>query len=167
MATLASLQRRHLLSIPFENLDIHWGQRITLDTRAFYDKIVAGGRGGFCYELNGLFNELLRQIGFETRLVSARVFRDDGSLGPEFDHAAIIVDLDKTDYLVDVGFGDFATEPLSVSTNGVQNAGFDSFKIEIGEADALIVSKRINDVWVRQYSFGKKARHLYLFRGMD
>ena len=75
LGTLSRLQHRHLMSIPFENLDIHWGQRIVLDTEAFYDKIVTGGRGGFCYELNGLFNELLQQIGFTTRLVSAQVFR--------------------------------------------------------------------------------------------
>ena len=64
---------------------------IVLNTAAFYRKIVDEGRGGFCYELNGLFDELLRYVGFKTRLISARVFREDGTTGPEFDHAAIIV----------------------------------------------------------------------------
>src|SRR5687768_18366679 len=60
---LRSLQRSHLLNVPFENLDIHWKRPIVLDTKKFYDKIVGERRGGFCYELNGLFNDLLREIG--------------------------------------------------------------------------------------------------------
>src|SRR5688572_25727353 len=89
LATLRSLQRAHLATVPFENLDIHWHHPIVPDTTKFYDKIVSRGRGGFCYELNGLFNELLRAIGYATRIVSARVF--NGTIhGPEFDHAAII-----------------------------------------------------------------------------
>ena len=70
---LRRLHRMHLLSIPFENLDIHWKRPIVVDVEAFYRKIVDHNRGGFCYELNGLFNALLRELGFETRLLSARV----------------------------------------------------------------------------------------------
>jgi len=62
--TLRLLQRQHLLNVPFENLDIHWKRPIVLDTDKFYQKIVEGKRGGFCYELNGMFNELLCDIGF-------------------------------------------------------------------------------------------------------
>src|SRR5829696_1058975 len=50
LATLKSLQRSHMLAVPFENLDIHWQRPITLDINNFYAKIVAGRRGGFCYE---------------------------------------------------------------------------------------------------------------------
>ncbi|MEM9648825.1 MAG: arylamine N-acetyltransferase, partial [Bacteroidota bacterium] len=70
--TLFQLQRAHLLSVPFENLDIHYGIPITLDTNSFFDKIVERGRGGFCYELNGLFNHLLNELGFKSKLISAR-----------------------------------------------------------------------------------------------
>ncbi|MEP6788502.1 MAG: arylamine N-acetyltransferase, partial [Acidobacteriota bacterium] len=66
--TLRLLQLQHLLHVPFENLDIHWKRPIVLDTDRFYEKIVINGRGGFCYELNGLFNELLIAIGFHTHL---------------------------------------------------------------------------------------------------
>ena len=88
LAGLKLLQRQHLLNVPCENLDIHWRRLIGLDTTAFFHKIVEENRGGFCYELNGLFNELLREMGFETRLLSARVTGKDGELGPEYDHAA-------------------------------------------------------------------------------
>src|SRR5215211_8900807 len=110
---LRSLQRSHLLYVPFENLDIHWKRPIVLDTQKFYAKIVREKRGGFCYELNGLFNELLRDLGFRTRLVSARVFSArEGGHGPEYDHAAIVVTTGDEEYLTDVGFGAFSAEPL-------------------------------------------------------
>lgn len=86
--SLKLLQRSHLLTVPFENLDIHLKRPIVLDVERFYEKIVEQGRGGFCYELNGLFNELLRSLGFTTRLISGRVFSGT-THGPEFDHAAI------------------------------------------------------------------------------
>ena len=64
-ATLCQLHRAHLLAAPFENLDIHLGRPIVLDQDALFDKIVRRRRGGFCYELNGLFALLLRELGFE------------------------------------------------------------------------------------------------------
>ena len=62
-SSLAELHERHLLSVPFENLDTHMGTRIELEIPWLYDKIVTRRRGGFCYELNGLFAELLRSLG--------------------------------------------------------------------------------------------------------
>src|SRR5687767_8585510 len=112
-STLALLQRRHLLTVPFENLDIHWQRPILINTARFYEKIVEKRRGGFCYELNGLFNELLRHLGYDTRLVSARVF-GGREHGPDFDHAAIIATIGVQEYLVDVGFGSFTAEPLRI-----------------------------------------------------
>jgi N-hydroxyarylamine O-acetyltransferase len=69
--SLRLLQRQHLLSVPFENLDIHWKRPIKVDVEKFYEKIVVNRRGGFCYELNGLFHELLKSLGFVSRMVSA------------------------------------------------------------------------------------------------
>jgi N-hydroxyarylamine O-acetyltransferase len=71
---LAALHRSHILNIPFENLDIHYGRKIILDLNQIEQKIIANRRGGFCYELNGLFGALLSQLGFEVKLISARVF---------------------------------------------------------------------------------------------
>src|SRR4051794_25362765 len=69
---LRALHRAHLHAVPFENLDIHLGRPIRLDPGAFFRKIVGERRGGFCYELNGLFAELLAALGFEVSLLSAR-----------------------------------------------------------------------------------------------
>ncbi|WP_109506923.1 arylamine N-acetyltransferase family protein [Nocardioides speluncae] len=107
-SSLAELQERHLLSVPFENLDTHMDTRIVLEIPWLYDKIVERRRGGFCYELNGLFAELLRDLGFRVDLMAARVF-GGGRLGPPFDHLTLLVD---DAWLVDVGFGAFSLHPL-------------------------------------------------------
>src|SRR5215213_9188134 len=90
-AALRELHRAHLLAVPFENLDIHLGRPIVLEQQALFDKIVTRWRGGFCYELNGLFALLLRDLGFNVTLLAAGVARADGSFGPEFDHLTLLV----------------------------------------------------------------------------
>src|SRR5262249_42653824 len=111
LETLRDLHRAHLLSTPFENLDIHASCPIVLDARHLYEKIVRRGRGGFCYELNGLFALLLRELGFRVTLLSAGVARDAGGFGPDFDHLALRVEL-ETAWLADVGFGE-SFDPVS------------------------------------------------------
>src|SRR5215475_14254215 len=76
---LTELQNSHLFSVPFENLDIHLGRRIDLSNS--YDKIVNHKRGGFCYELNGTFFQLLKVIGFDVKLISARVRNKEMGFG--------------------------------------------------------------------------------------
>lgn len=119
ITALRVLQERHLAVVPFENLSIHLGEPIVLDIGALFDKIVRRRRGGFCYELNGLFAALLRELGFDATLRSARVFRQDGALGPPFDHAGIRVELDEP-WLADVGFGRFSRFPLRLSATEAQ-----------------------------------------------
>lgn len=114
LATLRHLQERHLATVPFENLSIHLGEPVSLDEDALFDKIVRRRRGGFCYELNGLFAALLRSLGYDVSLHAAQVFRPDGTPGPPLDHAAIVVSLDEQ-WLVDVGFGRFSRHPLRLS----------------------------------------------------
>jgi N-hydroxyarylamine O-acetyltransferase len=114
LASLRHLQERHLTAVPFENLSSHLGEPVELDEEALFGKIVRRRRGGFCYELNGLFVTLLRELGYDASLHAAQVFRDGGTLGPPLDHAAIVVSLDEP-WLVDVGFGRFARHPLRLS----------------------------------------------------
>jgi N-hydroxyarylamine O-acetyltransferase len=162
---LRLLQRSHLLAVPFENLDIHWKRPITIDTGKFYEKIVGERRGGFCYELNGLFNELLRDVGFQTRLVSARVFNGT-DFGPEYDHAAMIVTIGELEYLADVGFGDFTAEPLRLVPDIEQADREGVFVIRRGEYSILEVAKRADDGWLPEYSFSLFGRDLSEFAGM-
>jgi len=164
-ASLQLLERSHLLSVPFENLDIHWKRPITLDTTKFYDKIVVESRGGFCYELNGLFNELLRSIGFQTRLVSARVFTGE-TYAPEFAHAAIIVTIGELEYLADVGFGDFTAEPLQFLPDLEQEDREGIFVIRRADDGYFRVSKKAADVWIPQYIFTPFGRDISEFAEM-
>ncbi len=113
--TLRNLMQSHLFNVPFENLDIHYGTRIRIPDS--FNKIVLKKRGGFCYELNSLFYSLLRYIGYEVRLVSARVYDGTSDFGPEFDHMAIIASFEGREYLIDVGFGEFAFNPLPLEMN--------------------------------------------------
>lgn len=162
---LRLLQRSHLLTVPFENLDIHWKRPIVLDVAKFYQKIVDEKRGGFCYELNGLFNELLRSLGFKTRLISARVFNGTEH-GPEFDHAAIIVTIGDDEYLADVGFGEFSTEPLRFSLGAEQHDPAGVFLIRRFDDEYFEVAKRDGDGWKSEYIFKDVARELSEFTEM-
>jgi arylamine N-acetyltransferase len=109
-STLRSLQVAHLLNVPFENLSIHSGEPIVLDDDALFRKIVENRRGGFCYELNGLFAALLRGLGFDVSMLAAEVAKDGGGFSPNFEHMALMVTLAEP-WLVDVGFGDSFWSP--------------------------------------------------------
>ncbi len=108
--TLAGLQRAHMLTVPFENLDIHLGRRLVLDRAANYDKIVRRRRGGWCYELNGMFSWLLEELGFRVTLLASRVEGATGA-GREFAHLLLLVHLDRP-YIADVGFGESSLDPI-------------------------------------------------------
>lgn len=162
---LSLLQRSHLLTVPFENLDIHWKRPIVVDTVKFYEKIVEGKRGGFCYELNGLFNELFVSLGFKTRIISARVFNGIEH-GPEYDHAAVIVTFKDEEYLADVGFGDFTAEPLRFVLHEEQQDATGTFVIRRFDDEYLEVAKRDGDGWKSQYIFKDIARDLSEFAEM-
>src|SRR5437879_10285132 len=150
--TLRSLHRAHLFAVPFENLDISYGRRIVLDEDALVRKVVEEHRGGFCYELNGAFAALLRELGFDVTLLSARVSRTDGSMSPEFDHLTLRVDLEEP-WLVDVGFGDLFQEPLLLKPNLEQHRGDDVFRI-VESGERLAVQRLEPDgSWKPEYSF--------------
>jgi N-hydroxyarylamine O-acetyltransferase len=163
--SLRLLQRAHLLAVPFENLDIHWKRPIELDIDAFYRKVVEERRGGFCYELNGLFDELLRSLGFTTRLISARVFNGT-SHGREYDHAAIIVTIGEEEYLADVGFGDFSAEPLRFVLGEQQRDDNGTFIIRRFDDEYLEVAKKMTGEWKSEYIFKEIARDLSEFAEM-
>jgi N-hydroxyarylamine O-acetyltransferase len=165
LESLRFLQRGHLLAVPFENLDIHWKRPIVLDLEKFRTKIVTERRGGFCYELNGLFNELLRSIGFKTKLISARVYNGTDH-GPEFDHAAIIVDIDDNAYLADVGFGAFAAEPLRMALGEIQNDPNGAFVVRRYNEEYIEIAKREKAAWRSEYIFQKVERALSEFEEM-
>jgi N-hydroxyarylamine O-acetyltransferase len=163
--TLRAIHRAHLLAVPFENLDIALGRKIVLDEEGLLRKIVERRRGGFCYELNGAFAALQRSLGFQVTLLSARVARDEGGEGPEFDHLCLRVDLEEP-WLADVGFGESFLEPLRIQTNVEQSDPAGIFRIA-PHGDRLHLEKmELDSGWKRQYSFTLRSRSLQEFAGM-
>jgi len=153
--TLRGLQRAHLLTVPFENLDIGLKRPIRLDEESLWDKNVIRRPGGFCYELNGLFAWLLRQIGFGVSYLEARDIHDDGTLGPEFDHLALLVTIpgQPTRWLADVGWGETFTVPLDLDARAEQTQGQFAYTLE-AVGDRFQLRQRGPDGnWKRQYSF--------------
>lgn len=155
VATLHQLQHAHLLTVPFENLDIGWKRPIRLDIDSLWDKLILQKRGGFCYELNGLFAELLKTIGFEIRYLNARVFNSSGQPGIDFGHLALLVRLpgSPTRWLVDVGFGDSFQQPLDFEERGEQVQGLRAYRVEQVEAGYVSWQRNYDGMWERQYFF--------------
>ena len=120
--TLTAIHRRHLLAIPYENLDIHLGRRLTLDTAQMYEKMVTRQRGGWCFEMNGLLAWALRELGFSVTLLSSNVGDTVGT------HLILLVELDRP-YLVDVGFGNGLLEPIPLEVGSYQQ-GFLGYGLE-------------------------------------
>jgi N-hydroxyarylamine O-acetyltransferase len=161
--TLRALHLAHLRAVPFENLDIHLGRPIILDEELLFDKIVRRRRGGFCYELNGLFAVLLRQIGFDVTLLAAQFPAEEGAVNPELDHLILLVRAEDSDQplLADVGGGrgSFAY-PLLVQVSEVQTqaiAGASFRLLPEGERCQLWRQEPDGD-WERSYAFTWQPR---------
>jgi N-hydroxyarylamine O-acetyltransferase len=155
--TLQQLQLAHLLTVPFENLSIHSGEPIILDDDALFEKIVMRRRGGFCYELNGLFAALLRELGFEVARLSAGVANAEGIFGPDFDHMTLLVTIKEDglskQWLADVGFGDSFREPLLLDSRDEQAQGRRTYKIASDESHLIMMQCQDGDEWKAQYRF--------------
>jgi N-hydroxyarylamine O-acetyltransferase len=165
---LRSIHRAHLFTVPFENLDIHRGRQIVCDEDRMLRKIVNEHRGGFCYELNGAFAALLRALGFRVTLLSARVAREDGTYGPEFDHLTLLVNLEEL-WLADVGFGEGFLEPLRLESRTEQEQSGRVYRLTssptpTGSGFGLEVMAEGR--WKEEYAFTLRPRELQEFAGM-
>jgi N-hydroxyarylamine O-acetyltransferase len=164
-SVLRGLHRAHLFTVPFENLDIALGRKIVCDEQSFLRKVIEQHRGGFCYELNGAFAGLLRELGFRVTLLSARVAREDGGHSPEFDHLTLRVDLDEP-WLADVGFGDSFLSPLRLATATEQEQDGRRFRIVPQDGSVHVERAEPGAEWKREYSFTLTSRRLEDFAGM-
>lgn len=125
--TLAQLLRRHVLSVPFENLDVQLGIPVPMDTEAIFDKIVERRRGGWCYEQNGLFGWALSEIGFDVTRVAAAVRRNERGADALANHLCLLVRTPGDPefvYLADVGFGGSMIEPIPLEALSHEQAPF-------------------------------------------
>ena len=158
--TLHGLQLAHLRCVPFENLDIGLKRPITLGEEALWDKIVVHGRGGFCYEVNGLFAALLKEIGFDVTYLNARDYHEeDDTFGIDFDHLTLMVRIpnESTRWLVDVGWGDTFTQPLELDNPEWQEQGLRAYRLEPFRDGYQLWQRGFNGEVERQYYFDLTA----------
>jgi N-hydroxyarylamine O-acetyltransferase len=131
LATLAALQRAHILALTFENLDVQLQRPLTTDVEEAYEKIVERGRGGWCYEMNGLFGWALTEIGFDVTRLGAGVMREasgDAALG---NHLCLLIQCDGARF-ADVGFGGSLTKILPFIESDLTD---DPFNISLKKID--------------------------------
>jgi N-hydroxyarylamine O-acetyltransferase len=129
LATLRALHRAHLQAIPYENLDVQLRIPLTTDPEAAFDKIVTRRRGGWCYEMNGLFGAVLSEIGFKVTSMAGAAMREllgDIVIG---NHLVLLVEIDGEPWIADVGFGDGAQDPFRLAVGAIEAAGY-RFRLE-------------------------------------
>lgn len=162
-ADLATLRELHLLhpqAIAFENLDPLLRRPVALDVGALQAKLVASGRGGWCFEQNLLFLHVLRAIGFEVRGLASRVLwmQPASALGPR-SHMLLAVRLDGEDWIADVGFGGLTlTAPLRLQADLVQPTPHEPARLLALDDGSHRLEVQLADEWKPVYRFDLQAQ---------
>lgn len=153
LETLTRLMRRQLFSIPFENLDVQAGKEISLIPEAIVDKLLHNNRGGYCYEVNGLFAMALSALGFEYQLIACRPMFYP-VLRPRT-HMALAVTIEQDIWLCDVGFGSHGIRaPLALSCTGEEVPQDDDwYRLEQPNDREYLLQAKVDGDWANQYSF--------------
>lgn len=152
---LAILQEAQLSAIAFEGIDPLIGKVPDLSIAALEAKILRRTRGGYCFELNGLFGAALEAFGFDARPIMARVHKPGTGPGLR-SHLAFVVRIDGRQWLADTGFGGpGARRPMLLENGRIEEQGCDAYRVIAGEASGeTVLQKRLDDgAWLDLYSF--------------
>lgn len=159
--TLRALQTAHLTHVPYETMDIIRGVPFTLEPDALFDKIVTRRRGGYCFELNGLFALLLRELGFAVTEYFARFLRDADPGIPMRRHRVLRVTAsDGQDYLCDVGVGGvcpLAPLPFSLYTETQEPNGV--WRLVPDSVYGTVVEEYKAGSWAPYYAFTAEPQY--------
>ena len=150
--TLKAIHHAQLHTIPFENFDIHLGRGIDLNPDAIFEKLVQQRRGGYCFELNGLFLTALKSMGFDTRPLLGRVHITGTPSGRG--HQIELITIEGKQWIADVGFGsDTPRAPIPLELNQPQT--YDGQRIRLVDAShfGIMLQTEKNDKWIDLYSF--------------
>lgn len=154
--TLRRLHIAHVFNIPFENLDIHLDKGISLEPDALFNKMVRGKRGGYCYELNGLFALVLQEIGLEVQYLMARVmysFNPSTAIRPR-SHQLLLVSIAGQQWIADVGFGgNGLIAPLPLEEDLVEQQFSEKFRLVVDKTYGYLLQCEIQDEWQSLYAF--------------
>jgi len=161
LETLRALQLRHTLAIPFENLDPLLRRPVRLDLPSLQQKLVRGGRGGYCFEHNLLFRAALDALGFRVAGLAARVVWNvpDGAALPR-SHMLLRVTIGGQDYIADVGFGgQTPTGPIRLATDIEQATPHEPFRL-LAAGDGFLMQVRLGGEWKSLYRFDLQEQFL-------
>lgn len=159
---LQNLQQFHLKTVPFENLDVIRHTPIYLSLPSMYEKIVTNNRGGYCYELNGLFHWALNELGYVAQIVAATVIRPDGTFAKKNTHVAIIVNINGQKYLTDVGFGNAQYAPIPLDSTIHQDVS-GTYRVIHMHENVYRLCKKQEGAWRPVYEFTTSERALIDF----
>jgi N-hydroxyarylamine O-acetyltransferase len=156
--TLAALQRAHVSSIPFENLDVLLGRPILLDLPSLQEKLIRKRRGGYCFEQNTLFAAVLEKVGFEVTALAARVRLGAVKLLPRT-HMLLKVRIGADAWLADVGFGaDGMLGPLPWITSQELSVGDRGYRL-LPDGSGLVLQLLRDGSWQDMYVFNEEPQH--------
>jgi N-hydroxyarylamine O-acetyltransferase len=151
---LEKLQRAHLSTVPFENLDVHARRGVGTEDAVTVDKVVRRRRGGWCFELNGAFATLLTALGYEVDRYAATVLQPP--ISPIPTHLTLRVQIDRP-YLVDVGFGDSFIRPLPLDSPGPHDGGSGRYHFLFEDGITTLLSLDSDGTSTPQYRFRSVA----------
>lgn len=158
--TLCQLQLAHTCTHAFQSLSTVLHQPISLELDAVYQKVVVQRQGGYCYELNGLFGQLLRHLGYSVRPITGHVVHDNQPDTPHArTHMALLVNVAGADCLVDVGFGgQVPTAPLRLHQRSSQATPHGHYRIKPYQ-HSLVLSTQQQGQWQMLYAFDLHTQH--------
>ncbi|MBF4505576.1 arylamine N-acetyltransferase [Flavobacterium sp. JLP] len=150
---IKKLMQSQLFSVPFENIDVQAGKTISLIGDDIVNQIVDKKRGGYCYQINGIFSLALQEIGVPHYYIAVRPLVNPGQ-NPKT-HLAIIAEIENEEYLIDLGFGgNSIREPLKLSDIGTEiQQDFDTFTLVKTEENEYLLQMQIGKEWSNLYSF--------------
>ncbi len=150
---LGDLHTAQVFSIPFENLAIQLREPISLGVADMMAKMVHGPRGGYCFELNGLFAIALETLGFQVDRLAARVRYGNPLVGPRM-HQLLAVKFDHETWIADVGFGGnglIAPVPLVLDEEFSQYG--EIFRLKQESNGEYVLEGHLPDGWLDLYAF--------------
>lgn len=152
LETFRGIHLAHAETIPYENLDILLGKRISLEPEQIERKLVRQRRGGYCFEQNGLLARVLEQIGFTVTRLAARVRLQASQLTPRT-HQILLIRVDDQEWLADVGFGSWGlVEPIPLRANEHFHQGPWEIWLE-REGNQWVLKSAQSPIGLDQYSF--------------
>lgn len=158
--TLRALHLLHPSHIPFENIDVLLDYGIDLEPLAVEQKIITQRRGGYCFEHNGLFMRVLKQIGFEVEPMIARVqwnVPEDAPPSPRT-HMVLKVRIHDQWYLTDVGYGgNVLTTPLLLESNEPQSTHHEVFRV-LPIQQGFRLEAQIENQWLPVYDISHERQ---------